>query len=209
VDGSGYVVVTGLQINTNRNFPLDFYTAKLSATNGELLWEQRYNGPADSDDYGTALILDACGNVVVTGGSATRDDYDSADYYTAKYAATNGALLWEKRYNGPADREDFPVGLALGPRGMIAVAGRSKDFGNNLSSATVVYRDNLPALSIELVPAGVRLFLVCGSGSDYQIERAPAIMGPWIAITTLVGGLGEYVDDEAPWRSAFYRIRSQ
>ena len=33
------------------------------------------------------------------------DIQDSVDYYTAKYAAADGALLWEKPYNGPANRD--------------------------------------------------------------------------------------------------------
>ena len=30
------------------------------------------------------------------------------DYYTAKYAAADGALLWEKRYDGSAPMKPLP-----------------------------------------------------------------------------------------------------
>ena len=42
--------------------------------------------------------MDGNGNVFVTGYSFLNPQYP--DYYTAKYAAADGALLWEKRYNG-------------------------------------------------------------------------------------------------------------
>lgn len=40
-------------------------------------------------------LVDGSGDVVVTGNS-------SSDFYTAKYAAADGALLWKKRFVGPA-----------------------------------------------------------------------------------------------------------
>src|SRR2546430_11716057 len=39
-------------------------------------------------------------------------NYDE-DYYTAKYAAADGVLLWEKRYNGPANRVDSATAAAV------------------------------------------------------------------------------------------------
>jgi hypothetical protein len=49
-----------------------------------------------------AVAVDGSGNVIVTGES--RGNGTGPDYYTAKYAATDGAVLWEKRYDGPASR---------------------------------------------------------------------------------------------------------
>ena len=48
--------------------------------------------------------MDGSGNVVVTGASSYGNG--AIDFYTAKYAAADGALLWEKRYNGPANGDD-------------------------------------------------------------------------------------------------------
>src|SRR6185436_2179031 len=97
VDGSGNVVVTGAPIGSGSN--ADYFTAKYAAANGALLWEKRYNGPANREDSSRAVAVDGSGNVVVTGSS-------EGDYYTAKYATADGALLWEKRYNGPANSSD-------------------------------------------------------------------------------------------------------
>src|SRR5437016_809546 len=82
VDGEGNVVVTGYSAGSEGR--ADYYTAKYAAAGGALLWEQRYNGPANGDDYAYAVAVDADGNVVVTG---TSYNATNADFYTAKYAA--------------------------------------------------------------------------------------------------------------------------
>ena len=142
LDSGGNVVVTGHSSNETNN---DYYTAKYAAADGTLLWEQRYNGPANGEDHAYAVAVDGSGNVMVTGNSYDTNSY--GDFYTAKYAAADGALLWEKRYNGPANARDVLGGtgshsLALGPNGMVAITGSSSG-----DYVTVVYRENLlPAI---------------------------------------------------------------
>src|SRR5262249_35837162 len=119
VDASGNVVVTGYSYNATNN---DYYTAKYAGADGALLWERRYNGPANGYDQANAVALDGRGNVVVTGYSDNGTNYD---YYTAKYAAVDGALLWEKRYNGPANRDDLANAVVIDGSGNVVVAGTS------------------------------------------------------------------------------------
>lgn len=121
VDGNGDVVVTGASYNAD--IISDYYTAKYSGTNGALLWERRYNGPAHGEDYPTALALDQSGNVVVTGVSSASNLLP--DYYTAKYSGTDGALLWERRYNGPGNYFDLAEDVAVDQSGNVVVTGRS------------------------------------------------------------------------------------
>src|SRR5687768_3203630 len=103
VDVQGNVAVAGFSHN-GENY--DYFTAKFSG-DGALLWTRRYDGP--SDDQALAVAFDASGNVVVTGGSSQEefvnddDELTRFDYYTAKYAAADGAILWEQRYNGPGN----------------------------------------------------------------------------------------------------------
>jgi outer membrane protein assembly factor BamB len=122
VDASGNVIVTGVSYNTYDYSSGDFYTAKYAATNGALVWERRYNGPANTNDVPEALAVDSSGNVVVTGYSLGTTNYD---FYTVKYASANGALLWERRYNGPGNRSDFALSEALDASGNIVVSGVS------------------------------------------------------------------------------------
>src|SRR5262249_8357955 len=107
----------------------DYYTAKYAAADGALLWEKRYNGQNNGDDYANAVAVDGSGNVVVTGYSDNGTNYD---YYTAKYGAADGALLWERRYNGPANRDDLANAVAIDGSGNAVVAGTSSvdSFGN-------------------------------------------------------------------------------
>ena len=116
VDGSGNVVVTGDSWGGGSVY--DFYTAKYAAADGALLWEKRYNGPANGQDDAGAVAVDGSGNVVVTGIS-------DGDYYTAKYAAADGALLWEQRYNSPANRGDYPHAVMVDGGGNVVVTGTS------------------------------------------------------------------------------------
>ena len=207
VDGSGNVFVTGSSRDSSGDYG---YVTIAYSGEGVPLWTNRYNGPANGADLASAVAVDGSGNVVVTGRTDSIQDaligaFWGGDYYTAKYAAADGATLWEKRFNGPLSLS-FPSAspcLALGPNGMIAISGSfSGDF------ATVVYRE-VPAVSINLVPTGVRLRFSGLSGRTYNIERASAVVGPWSTINTQtapVSGLLEYLDTTPHSGSGFYRL---
>jgi len=68
------------------------------------------------------MAVDGSGNVVVTGSS---NNGTNDDYYTAKYAAADGALLWEKRYNGPVNGTDDAFAIAVDGNGNVVVTGES------------------------------------------------------------------------------------
>ena len=104
VDSVGNLLVTGSSANASGND--DIYTVKYDAATGQVLWSVRYDGPFGGDDRGTGVAVDGQNNVVVTGYS-----YDPAAitgnannpafvFYTAKYAAGTGSLLWERRGPG-------------------------------------------------------------------------------------------------------------
>jgi hypothetical protein len=198
VDSTGNVVVTGSSQG-------DYYTAKYGAIDGALLWEKR--GPGGRAN---AIGVDHGGNVVVT-GSAYKEF--GSDYYTAMYAATDGTLLWEKRYNGPANGDDFASSLAVGPNGMLAIAGSSDgNFGTNPAHEhmTIVYRQVLSPVGISLVSSGVLLRFTGIVGQSYSIERAPAVTGPWTTVDAqLAGSVGLIQYEEATKGAAarFYRTQ--
>jgi len=119
VDDSGNVVACGYSFGAMTG--ADYYTAKFAAVDGSLLWEKRYNGPANSDDVPFDLALDGSGNAMVTGYSYGA----GSDVYTAKYAALDGTMLWEVRYDGPASSDDRATALALDVNGNVVVTGLS------------------------------------------------------------------------------------
>jgi hypothetical protein len=114
----------------------DFYTAKYSGSSGELLWEKRYNGPANDFDEGRAVAVDSFDNVVVTGGSHNAGNYE--DFYTAKYAAADGSLLWERRYNSPTNGYDVVTDMVVDSSDNVLVTGLCF-FGSGFESYTAKY----------------------------------------------------------------------
>jgi len=133
VDAAGNVIVTGFSVGDGGTN--DYYTVKYRGTDGGLVWEKRYNGPAGADvgsifgampgDIAYAVAVDGDGNAVVTGSSCS--SRFNTDYYTARYAAADGALLWEKRYDGPWGNHapDVAIAVLVDRKGDVLVTGYS------------------------------------------------------------------------------------
>ncbi len=198
------MVVTGDSYNGTNYF---YYTAKYATADGVLLWEKISNRAGEA----VAVAVDTSGNVVVFGFSYSSTS--GYDYYTVKYAAANGALLWERSYNGPNNDQDWNDynfsrrTLALGPNGMVAVTGWSYG-ASSYDYATVVYWENLPPISMALIPAGVRLQFTGIASRQYNVQRALAPTGPWSTIATPtapLNGFIEYIDTNPAASNAFYR----
>jgi predicted Rdx family selenoprotein len=211
VDRHGNVVVTGYAGNPAND---DYYTAKYAAADGALLWERRYDGPGNSDDMAGALALDANDNVVVTGRSEASTNFYSGDIYTAKYSAADGALLWERRYNGTLNQLDGGGRVAIAPNGMIVVAA-SVNITESQSSGDggiIAYREDLSPLVINVTSGDVRLRMNGAPGRTYELQRAASIAGPWTTIATVTApssGLMEFVEATPPTGSLFYRARTE
>jgi uncharacterized delta-60 repeat protein len=133
VDISSNVYVTGA--STGNGTSADYATIKYDV-NGNQLWVARYNGPANSEDTASALVMDSAGSIYVTGWSTGNDT--SYDYATIKYSNA-GKQLWVARYDGPASRPDKAYALALGSSGSIYVTGRSSGKGTYYDFATIKY----------------------------------------------------------------------
>ncbi len=129
VDGAGNVIITGSYHNESSNSG-DLFTVKYAAANGALLWEKRFQGTGD--DVATSLATDGEGNAIVTGYIYNTSGVADFDIYTAKYAAANGALLWEKRYDGPpgtSPSRDQAFDMAVDSAGNAIVTGFSRTTG--------------------------------------------------------------------------------
>jgi uncharacterized delta-60 repeat protein len=120
VDGSGNVYVTGSSSGSGTY--ADYVTAKYNSA-GEAQWVVRYDGPGNSHDRATALVVDGSGNVYVTGQSSG-SAFASGDYATVKYNAA-GVEQWSARYNGPGNFSDGAVALAVDGSGNVYVTGYS------------------------------------------------------------------------------------
>jgi DNA-binding beta-propeller fold protein YncE len=113
------------------------YTTIKYGTNGNQLWVAHYASPVE-DAVASAMVVDAAGNVHVT-GSSMGVDY-AYDYVTIKYD-TNGNQLWLARYNGPENAGDSAYAIALGAAGAVYVTGYSGGTAST-ETATIKYDAN-------------------------------------------------------------------
>jgi len=160
----------------------DYATVAYSAATGAQLWVQRYNGPANRDDYGGSVAVSPDSTRVYVTGSS-QGATSGQDYATVAYNAATGARLWVKRYNGPANRADAAGSVAVSPGGTrVYVTGGSQGATSGQDYATVAYsaatgarlwvrRYNDPgnrddeAFALAVSPRGTQVF-VTGFGWD-------------------------------------------
>lgn len=130
IDNAGNVYVTGWSRTGTSLGTEDYVTIKYN-TNGQQVWVRSYDGAVGECyyyDYARAIVVDAQGNVYVTGQSWGNDNLRD-DYLTIKYNSA-GVLQWAKRYNGPSSKEDIAYSLSLDAAGNVYVTGTS--FMNNM-----------------------------------------------------------------------------
>jgi hypothetical protein len=192
VDTAGYFYVTGLC--SDPSSLEDACTIKYTP-DGDTVWVRRYNGPANSYDWGKYLAIDRSGNIVVSGMSYGVGT--GKDYVTIKYTPA-GDTLWVRRYNGPpGDQWDDVNGVAVDSARNVYVTGVSFGIGTDYDYATLKYdrngdsqwvmRYNGPtnggdgATDLVVVPGGD----VCvtggsdglGTGSDYCTIKYHSLSG--------------------------------
>lgn len=134
VDASGNIYVTGLTLSAG-GAHYDIVTIKYNA-DGNILWLQKYNGPADSTDYPGALVVDPSGNVYVAGSSYGIGS--KSDFVVLKYNSS-GVQQWVQRYNGPANDGDNSYGLAVDASGNVYVTGSSYGGASSYDYYTIKY----------------------------------------------------------------------
>jgi hypothetical protein len=180
LDGSGNVYVTGYCNKHDTDY--DYITIKYDSQ-GNQLWLDRYNGPADSNDRPADIAIDQEGNVYVTGLSVGVGSW--GDYLTIKYDP-DGNQVWTARYNGP-DPPDFQViaradhakALVVDSNGNVYVTGESVGFHNDgdYDFLTVKYDVNGNQLWVQrhsgagyLKPDGYRDYYDCAH--DIALDSA-------------------------------------
>ncbi len=132
----GAVYVTGYSA-AGRNGS-DYVTIAYDTATGARLWLARYNGPANGNDDASQVAVSKDGREIAVTGSS-QGAASGLDYATVAYNAATGARLWARRYNGPANSDDFAAGLAFSPGGKLFVTGTSGVSVIGSDYATVAY----------------------------------------------------------------------
>ncbi len=140
------VFVTGYSNDANTN--PDYETIAYNASNGTVIWKQRYSGlPPNVENIANAIAVSPDGTkVFVTGGSIGTNE---RDYTTIAYNARTGAVVWTKRYSGLGSNDNYAAALGVSPDGnTVFVTGNSADAFNTFSYdyATVAYNANTGAV---------------------------------------------------------------
>jgi hypothetical protein len=132
IDNARNVYVTGT--SWVEDTAEDYATIKYD-TDGNVIWETRYNGSSNSSDIAHAIAVDVAGNVYVTGRSKDGANYD---YATVKYDSV-GNELWVAYYNGTGNGADIAEYIAVDATGNVYVTGYSAGSGTSMDYATVKY----------------------------------------------------------------------
>jgi len=88
----------------------------------DTAWVRRYNGSSNGEDVANAIVVDASGNVYVTG--KTYNSTSDTDYITIKYNSS-GVQQWVATYNDPTNSSDVATALIIDGQGNVYVTGRS------------------------------------------------------------------------------------
>ncbi|MBS1493587.1 MAG: SBBP repeat-containing protein [Bacteroidetes bacterium] len=136
VDNSGSVYVTGWSRGSNSND--DYVTIKYNSS-GVQQWVALYNGPANSSDQASSLIVDQSGNIYVTGGSVTSGKF--VDCVTIKYNSA-GVQQWRAVYDGAVNQPETGKFVGLDIAGNVYVTGSSFDTTTGPDILTIKYNSS-------------------------------------------------------------------
>lgn len=168
----------------------DYATVAYGAATGRQLWTRRYDGPSHGSDIPSAIAVDSDGShVYVTGKSMGLGT--AGDYATLAYRASDGGILWLRRYDGNQG-VDAATAMGVSPDGRkVFVTRRSAVPGLGFGLATIAYeatsgnmswisRPNIssgglqawqPPVSLCIDPIGSHVFVAgtarTGTGADY------------------------------------------
>ena len=142
-DNTGNVYVTGYIYRGQVVKHSDYCTIKYDTT-GKAVWNAQYDDRRNGNDVVTAIAVDNSGFLYITGrseDSATNNDPKHYDYYTIKYNAGTGAVVWAARYNSDlmVNAADEATDIAVDGAGNVYVTGRSQGSGAGFDYVTVKY----------------------------------------------------------------------
>jgi hypothetical protein len=193
VDNAGNFYLTGHSTGPGGT-NLDYTTVKIAA-NGAAIWTNRYDGPAQGQDFAMALAVDDAGDVYVTGQSD--GGLSGFDYATVKYA-DYFSYTPPTNFTG-TDTFTFTAVDNLGnsATGTVTVA-----------VLPLVLQFNTDPLNLQYTPQGLRLQVDGARGVNPVILYASTNLVDWQPIYTNPPSLGSacFLDSAATNQpKRFYR----
>ncbi len=106
------------------------------SSNGELLWTNRCNGPANSTDSPESVTVDSSGNIFVTG--FTQNLTNSGTVFLTVAYSSAGTALWTNYHGGgfAGVTDDRAKGVAVDDQGRVFVTGTAGNAFTTLAYST-------------------------------------------------------------------------
>jgi len=213
VDDSGDIYVAGYTYTYSGNE--DFYTVRYANADGAKVWEKIYASGSDFTDVPVGIVVKGGdgGDVYVTGITTTSIN---ENFTTLKYKKNDGELIWQKSYNGPANKNERPVGIALDSVGGVCVAGWSDTAANSYDFITIKYDygpidppSQLTAAATSITTITINWKDNSTNESGFKIERKEGESGIYAQIDTVGADVTTYPDAGLnPNSYYYYRVRA-
>lgn len=136
--GNSITVWTG----NNRRDGVDIIITKQQGKTGKLIWEKRHGSSEKRNDTVAAFILNAQGDIIVSGGWAHPGvgATGQADMFTAKFSGATGDLVWHRRFHLDTIRRHNAASLHLDAQGNIYSFGMvARDQGKMFTRVLLKY----------------------------------------------------------------------
>lgn len=122
VDYAGNVYVSGTSIYQNVAFTDNIVSFKLDP-NGNLLWDDIYNGTGNDQDISYGIVLDGNGDAYVCGLMTHGHGLYDGDYITFKLNGATGNRDWIMTFNGSLNYFDEAKAITTDSAGNIYITG--------------------------------------------------------------------------------------
>ncbi|MBI5142241.1 MAG: DUF2341 domain-containing protein [Nitrospirae bacterium] len=154
--GTTSYAITGYGRNVAWND--DIYLLKYQS-NGTRIWAAApYDNGVGGNDYPTSIAYDAAGDIYVGGYVGNGANYDM---FIAKYAGSNGSMLWHDVYNGTGNGDDRISVIGIDSSGNIYAGGYMSAASGGKDFALVKYNSSTGARTWTKTYDGI------SSGDDY------------------------------------------
>lgn len=161
-----YVYVAGAVSNNTLVPETDAITMKLAASTGSVVWSTTYTGAAGGHDGLKHIVLDASGDVFVTGG--TYNTNFNTDFLTIKYDGTTGSQSWVSTYAYSFGGDDLAIKITTSGSNL-TVTGGVTSASNTYNNATLTYAKatgSLTASSISTITTTSSITAVTDLAAD-------------------------------------------
>lgn len=136
-DGANNNYIVGSTFVSGQGY--NYYVQKLSANTLVSAWTYTYNGASNLDDIAKNVVVDASGNVYITGYSTSSTQ--GRDIVTIKLNSS-GSFQWSQTINGALNSNDEASDMIIDASANLYITGYMTDGLNNMDYYTAKYNSS-------------------------------------------------------------------